>query len=482
MKLQHFVQKSVSGKISFPARFATAAILGMLSLGWATIGFTAEEPGLSDDDWLEQMQAQELLLTELEATRGPTDLSLVEPLQAMIVLLRERSEYERVSELQEHQLELMRINHGLESAELIPLLKDMVLNGVEAGDRDGVSDLLRQMRVLSSSQSDPIALLEAIERQAYWYKTGGAGQSHKQRVTSFYEAHELFDELEILLDDVFDAGDPAIVSWLYRVYMNQYLLLGLLNSDRMVRALAREELEWREGSDALRAIGRSTGGASASRTAGRWGGGRFIPEALETVEKMTEVLEIAGDLEAQAMASVYEADFHLLMNWASAWKQYEEARELLREAGVPEERISLFFSRPQQIPYSRFHPTLEEAIAQQEADLSRWRPALKDAAHVAEFTAWSESVPNVRYPVSDLVFWNEASSYYEAELDININSVGFVQHVDVLEFKPENNDVRYRLRRAAEDLRFRPIMEGNRRRRTHDVHIRVLIPRGAEPS
>ncbi len=86
-----------------------------------------------------------------------------------------------------------------------------------------------------------------------------------------------------------------------------------------------------------------------------------------------------------------------------------------------------------------------------------------------------------RFPDSDHVFWNEASSYYEAELDISINSVGFVQHVDVLEFEPENNEVRYRLRRAAEDLRFRPIMEDNRRRRMHDVHIRVLIPRGADP-
>ena len=316
----------------------------------------------------------------------------------MIVLLRERSEYGRVAELQDHQLELMRINHGPESEELIPLLKEMVLNGVEAGDREGVSDLLQQLRVLSSTQEDPVALLEAIELQAYWYKTGGAGQTHKQRVVSFFDAHELVDELEILLDDVFDAGDTSIVPWLYRVYMNRYLLLGLLNSDREVRALAREELVWREGSDALWAVGRSTGGTNASSTFGRWGGGRFIPEAQETVEKITEVLKSAGDLEAQAMATIYEADFHLLMNWGSAWKKYEEARDLLREARVPEERISLFFSRSQQIPYSRFHPTLEEAIAQQEADLSRWRPAGEDAAHVAEFTAWSESVPNVRFP------------------------------------------------------------------------------------
>ncbi len=431
----------------------------------------------TDEEWLEQMQVQENLLEELRSTRGPTDLSLIEPLQAMIALLGERSEYGRVAGLQELQLELMRINYGPESGELIPLLREMVLNGVEAGDGEGVGNLLRQLRVVSSAQGDPVALLEAIELQAYWHKTGGAGQTHKQRVVSFYEAHELFDELEIVLNDVFDEDDPAIVPWLYRAYLNKFHLLGLLNSDRAVRAVAREELAWREGADALWAIGRSTAGANASRTAGRWAGGRFIPEALETVEKVTEIFEGGGDPEAQAMATIYEADFHLLMNWASAWKKYDEARELLREAGVPDERISLFFSRPQQIPYSRFYPTLEEAIAHQETELSRWRPAQEDAAHVAEFTAWSESVPNIRSPISDHVFWNVAPRYYEAELDININSVGFVQHVDVLAFEPENNDVRYRLRRTAEDLRFRPIMEGNRRRRMHDVHIRVLIPR-----
>ncbi|MXZ32786.1 MAG: hypothetical protein F4Z20_05300, partial [Gammaproteobacteria bacterium] len=230
-----------------------SSIAAAFALMWSPGGFAA-----SDEEWLEQMQVQENLLEELQSARGPTDLSLVEPLQAMIVLLRERSEYGRVAELQDHQLELMRINHGPESVELIPLLKEMVLNGVEAGDREGVSDLLQQLRVLSSTQEDPVALLEAIELQAYWYKTGGAGQTHKQRVVSFFDAHELVDELEILLDDVFDAGDPSIVPWLYRVYMNRYLLLGLLNSDREVRAIAREELVWREGSDALWAIGRST--------------------------------------------------------------------------------------------------------------------------------------------------------------------------------------------------------------------------------
>ena len=443
---------------------------------WAVLR-VGEGIAAADEEWLAQMQAQENLLEELQATRGPTDLSLIEPLQAMVVLLRERSEYERVADLQEHQLELMRINHGLESAELTPLLKEMVLIGVEAGDGDGVSNLLRQLRVVTAAQGDSVALLEAIELQAYWHKTGGAGQTHKQRVVSFYEAHELFDELEILLNDAFDENDPAIVPWLYRVYMNQYHLLGLLNSDREVRAIAREELVWREGADALWAIGRATSGASASQTAGRWGGGRFIPEAQETIEKITDVLEAAGDVEAQAMATIYEADFHLLMNWATAWREYREARELLRLAGVAEERISLFFSRPQQIPYTRFHPTLEEAIAQQDADLSRWSTGNEDFVHVAGFTAWSESVPNLKSPISESVFWNEDPSYYEAELDININSVGFVPHVDVMAFEPENNEVRFRLRRTAEDLRFRPVMEGNRRRRMNDVHLRVLIPR-----
>lgn len=449
-----------------------AAILAIWPAFWAISGFAA-----TDEEWLEQMQVQENLLEELRSTRGPTDLSLIEPLQAMIALLGERSEYGRVAELQEHQLELMRINYGPESEELIPLLREMVLNGVEAGDGEGVSNLLRQLRVVSSAQGDSVALLEAIELQAYWYKTGGAGQSHKQRVVSFYEARELFEELDILLDSVFDPDDPAIVPWLYRVFLNRYQLLGLLNSERLIRAHAREEMEWREGVDALLPVGRASSVMPASRTTGKWSGGRFVLEAQESIARMIEVLEVAGEIEAQGMAKIYEADLELLLNWASAWKKYDEARELLREAGVSDERISLFFSRPQQIPYSRFYPTLEEAIAHQETELSHWRPAQEDVAHVAEFPAWSESVPNIRSPISDRVFWNEAPSYYEAELDININSVGFVQHVDVLAFEPENNEVRYRLRRTAEDLRFRPIMEGNRRQRMHDVHMRVLIPR-----
>ena len=144
----------------------TKLLCTVIFAAWAVLrvgeGFAA-----ADEEWLERMQEQENLLTELESTRGPTDLSLIEPLQAMVVLLRGRSEYERIAALQEHQLELMRINHGPEGAELIPLLKEMVLIGVEAGDREAVSDFLRQLRVVTATQGDPVALLEAIELQAY---------------------------------------------------------------------------------------------------------------------------------------------------------------------------------------------------------------------------------------------------------------------------------------------------------------------------
>ena len=176
------------------------------------------------------------------------------------------------------------------------------------------------------------------------------------------------------------------------------------------------------------------------------------------------------------MAKIYEADYSLRTFWYKPSGKYEEARDLLRGAGVPDERISLFFSRPQLLPVSRFYPTLEEAIAQQEAELAAWRPEQKEAAHVAIFRTWNDMAPNLMEPVSDHVFWNSPSNHYQVDLKFNINSQGSVSAVEVLDVEPADREIRSRVRKAVDKMRFRPFMEDNRRRGLRDVHMRVLVP------
>ena len=200
-------------------------------------------------------------------------------------------------------------------------------------------------------------------------------------------------------------------------------------------------------------------------------------EAMEKTAEMAEILAQAGDIEAQAMAKIYRADFQLLADWASAFKEYDEAIDLLLEAEVPVERIAHFFSRPQLLPLSRFYATLEEAIAHQDAEFHSWRPDSEDANHVAPFAAWNVSAPNVREPLSDNAFWDTSSDFYQFDLEFNIGSRGDVSAVEVLNDESGDRRVRRMALVSVAKQRFRPALVDGRRQRLRDVQMRFLIPR-----
>ena len=437
-----------------------------------------------DTDWVGQMQAQEQALAELESLNGPFDPSLIEPLQAMIRLLEEQSEHERIAELQERQLALMRTNLGLENPQLIPLLEDMVLTRIAIGEFDGVTDNLQMIRNVSANDEDPEVLLRAIDALAHWYLTGGAGDGSRQRATNFFEARELIEDLEDAAVELYGEDSPELVPWLYSSAMNAYQLVGLLNSGEGSSGPTIRELVRHDGGTRLRTSARGFSlNPLWSRTVtpvieeGELVGELYLRGGIGKIDDMADIFEAEGNLEAQAMAVIYRSDFQLLMNRGTAFSRYREAQELLLEAGLPAERIDLFFSRPQLVPVSRFYPTLEEAIARQEAELATWRPDQEDAIYVAPFTAWDESSPNVSEPVSDNAFWEFENNYHQVDLEFRINSRGGVSSVDIIAADPDDRRSRRLARNAARELRFRPAIVEGRGQRLRDVQMRVLLPR-----
>ena len=446
--------------------------------------FAAALQAAEDTGWVEQMQAQEEILAELESRNGPFDSSLIEPLQAMIRLLEEQSDHERIAELQERQLALMRTNLGLENPQLIPLLEDMVLTRIAIGEFDEVTDDLQMIRNVSANVEDPEVLLRAIDVLAHWYLTGGAGDDSRRRAINFFEARELIEDLEDAAEELYGEDDPAMVPWLYSSAMNAYQLVGLLNSEDGASGPTIRELVRHDGATRLRTSARGfsinplwSSTVTPVIEEGELVGELYLRQGIGKIDDMADIYETEGNLEAQAMALIYRSDFQLLMNRGTAFSRYREAQEMLLEAGIPAERIDLFFGRPQLLPVSRFYPTLEEAIAHQEAELASWRPEQEDAIYVAPYTAWDQAAPNVREPVSDTAFWEIENNYHQVDLEFRINSRGGVSGVDILAAEPDDRRSRRLARNAARELRFRPLMEEGRGQRLRDVQMRFLLPR-----
>ncbi len=446
--------------------------------------------GAEDSAWLEQMRVQEAALAELESRNGPFDPSLIEPLQAMIRLLEEQSEYERITELQERQLALMRTNLGLESPRLIPLLREMALTRIAAGDTEAVADQLQLIRHLSSVAEDPEALLRSLDSLAYWYLSAGAGDTSRRRADSFFEARELIEEAEDAARELYGEDDPAVVPWLYLGAMNLYQLVALLNSEDGMSGPILRELVRHDGASHLRGSARGvtinplwSDSFTPVVERGELVGELYLRQGMGKVTDMADIFEAAGNLEAQAMALIYRADFQILLGRGTAFGQYREAAELLREAGVPEGRIAAFFSRPQLLPVPRFHATLEEAIAWREARLPVSRPAESagsDALYLPPFEAWDESAPSVREPFSDNAFWEFEPNRHRIDVELNIGSRGRVSAVEIIAADPDDRRSRRLAREAVRDLRFRPVIEDGRGQRLRDARMRVLLPRAPD--
>ena len=458
--------------------FRSVSTLAVLAVFWPSAGWAAEDTG-----WVEQMQAQEETLAELEFLHGSFDSSLIEPLRAMVRLLETRGEHERVAELQRRQLAVMRASLGLESLELLPLLREMALTGILAGDLAAVTGHLQLIRNLSVNERDPEALLRSIETLAHWHLTGGAGDRSRQRASSFLKARELIGEIEDAARELYGEDDPALVPWLYSSAMNSYQLVGLLNSGEGSSGATIRELVRHDGAIKLSTSARGfsynpfrAGSVTPVIEAGDLVGELYLREGIGRIGDMIGIFEAQGNLEGQAMAMIYRSDFQLLLNRSSAFSQYREAQEMLREAGVAEERIERFFGRPQLLPVSRFHATLEQAIAQRDAELASWRPDGAGAVHVAPFRAWDESSPNVREPVSDNAFWELSPDYHAVDLEFNINSRGGVSSVSIVAADPDDRRSRRLARGAARELRFRPALEDGRGQRLRDVRMRFLLP------
>ena len=459
-------------------------VAGFLTTFAAAAGFSLAAVAAEDADWLAQMQAQEAILAELESGNGPFDPSLIEPISAMIRLLEQQSDHQRIAELQERQLSVMRTNLGLENPEVLPLLRDMVRTRIALGDADAVGDQMQMIRNLAARQDGPEALLQTLDFLAYWYLTAGAGNSNRDRARNFFEARELIEDAEDHAIEEYGEDNPQAVPWLYLGAMNLYQLVALLNSEQGMVSPTVRELVRHDGAMKLRSSARGFSFNpvnSATFTPvverGELVGELYLREARGKIDDIAGIFEATGNAEAEAMAIVYRSDFQLLLGQGTAFSRYREAMEMLRGAGVAEERIRLFFSRPQALPLSRFFPTLEEAIAHQEAELAVWQPEDADAVHVAPFPAWDETAPNMRAPISDNTFWEFVPDIHVMELEFNINSRGGVSAVDILNAAPDDRRSRRLAREAARQLRFRPAMEEGRGQRLRDVQMQFLLPR-----
>jgi hypothetical protein len=460
-------------------------ILPFLSV---SIAFSAEEVLVpSTVDKAAQLELFQNRLVDLESRVGPYDLSLMEPLAGMIAVLWEQQDYETVAELQSRQLQVMRTALGLQHPDVLPIIRSIVTTQIALGNWDAVSDQLEHIRNLHPLENGQpsLELLHAIDDQIHWLLMRTVLDGRGRRARTFMQSRDLMAELDDFVEDFYGDNNPAIAPWLYKSAINKYHLVQMLNASDGVSG------------DTIDRVVREDGGfrlekGSSARFSSRdsfFGPGRYIPvidrgdllgvdylrEARNLMDDLRDLAEDQNDLEAQAMANIYYADFQILMEQGRAIRQYRKAQELLTEKGISKARIDAFFSRPMPIPLPKIFTNFADLETFQTQTLLGFDDSEESITHVGSFTAWNKSVRSTALPVSNNPQLNLNLPLQRADISFNLSSRGKPSSHEIIEVEPAERSIGRAAWRAVKEMKFRPVAIDGKAKRIRDVQIRYLF-------
>ncbi|MDA0281277.1 MAG: hypothetical protein O3C29_12725 [Proteobacteria bacterium] len=431
----------------------------------------------------EQLVAYQLQIEDLEFEFGPYHPSLIEPLESMIALLNEDEDYERVAQLQNRQLQVMRTELGFEHPDLVPLLQSIMTTQLALGNWEEISDQLEHIRHLRTTVDgeNPELLLGAIQDQIDWLFSRITIEDRREQVRNFFKIRDLYEELEDIVEDTYGEDSLEAAPWLYKVAHHEYHLVSFLNASKGLGSESVDRLVRREGTFGLESQNRNGlssrsifGNSSLIPVVdkGRPIGDGYLSDAYSMVNKIQEVVEENSDLEAQAMLMIYRADFQLLSDRGTGIRGYRDARDMLLEAGIAEEEVHWFFERPMVIPMETLHLGFAGALAELRERIEPIASVKEQQMHLGLFTSWTEALRSTPMPQSKNQFWHLDYPFKYADISFSVNSRGRASSVDVLATGPEELDSKRNISRSVRDIHFRPAIIDNKARRVKDVRMR----------
>jgi len=208
----------------------------------------------------------------------------------------------------------------------------------------------------------------------------------------------------------------------------------------------------------------------------------YLRQARGFIHNIEEIGEKLGDTEMRGMAAIYNGDLNILMRRSSGRKDYREARKLLLEAGISEQRVDRFFARPMVLPMPQFFSDFAGLEQYQNSRLSglpdsEFADIENQFNYVGLLTAWDEDMRAVAIPEAPAGMAELRIDKNHVDLEFRISTRGEVSSVDVLAAEPDEKKVERTAWRALREISFRPAFVDNRTRTVRDARIRYQFHR-----
>jgi len=422
----------------------------------------AEETDSSVGQSIQQTEQIELYLqqiAELETEFGPFDHSLIEPLNILSDLYTEIGNLVEANTILNRQIQLLRIAEGPDTFSQVPVVESQIVNNVRMNDLEAATNNFENIQFvyLQNPESTTIQKLQAMDQLRHWHFTALNLGEKIDRINHFRISRAILGDMLQIAEDELGEESHKIIPYLYKAAIEKYHLLTYLFSHDELGANAYEdifEMEAIQPTDYLR-------------------------QGYEIVKDIREIIQQSSDIEADAMAAVYEGDFRMLLGIGLAQRSYREAMELFGEAGKSEQEIADFFSRPIVLPETEYYYTMEDAIAAQNASGYRYirgEEGNDPVVHLGNFVAWNESLLNAAKPTPPEVLLDLEMELHRADLRFTIRSRGDTRIPDAESSEPDTVQAKVDAQDALKMMIFRPRFRGNRWRRIEDVTITYWYP------
>lgn len=433
-----------------PALDFVFSILTIGVIAWAQLAVAADSSVINQDfnesavDVSNRVTATIAALQQnidtTETAYGPFSKELLGPLQQMVSLQIGLESYQQVDRLIERYLQINRINTGPSTLSQVPALVEQIANDIRLENWESINDRFQFITWLYAQHSNfrTVELLSLLNEFAAWNLAAVYIDLPELRVEHFVAYRLILENTLEFLEGEYGNESARLVPWLYQAALMEY------------RGVAFQRTR-----DELRA------GPKAGS----------MQDALIVIRRIQSIVDQHENLEARAMAIVYEADFVKLANdlnnrnFGSSEKLYKQAVEKFRAGGVSEQEVSSFFTQSTVLPMNSFHPSIAQAMQEQRpkaGNIDRNIFAEEAVEKAMEFTAWNESLPFARRPDKTSLITGLSTELSSILLQFSVDKNGNVRNVKSIASYPQSAKVRAYARDAVTRFTFRSDPTANR--------------------
>ncbi len=449
-------------------------------------------------------------IEQLEA-EGAYDDRLAEPLFGLGRLFQEQQNFNEAAKLLTRALHLKRVNDGLYSESQIPILQTLINTHVKSRqwrsvDRNYAYLESLYRNLVKNNRRSVETYIAALEQASRWHLAAVSLDVDENNIEHLKRVRDIHEKIVEAAAQEYGENDVKLVPHLYHLALAHYYFgAGML--PREIASATRYQ----------------PGGLFGDRdrtVSVNFQINRSVSKGLDILNRIKSIYANAGDVEAEAMAVLYLADWALLLDDArriesrmryyvnsgvgsrlrhdvrsarsfapsrlkdGALQNYHYAYSKLLASGAGKASLDHFFSNVAILPIEQFNASLADAtprrpvkklghIVAGDTKIGGGENPNTEIPVLAEFVSWSPYMSGVDFPRESVEAFIPVPPQKHGVAEFRVGANGRANGVRIIESESEGLNTHV-VRKEIESIQFRPRINLNKAPDSEVVHLHYV--------